>query len=42
MTPRFHSLRIAEVRRECADAVSLRFDVPQALAADYAFVQGST
>jgi ring-1,2-phenylacetyl-CoA epoxidase subunit PaaE len=40
MTPRFHSLRIAEVRRECADAVSLRFDVPQALAADYAFVQG--
>jgi ring-1,2-phenylacetyl-CoA epoxidase subunit PaaE len=40
MTPRFHSLRIAEVRRECADAVSLRFDVPPELAADYAFVQG--
>jgi ring-1,2-phenylacetyl-CoA epoxidase subunit PaaE len=40
MTPRFHSLRIAEVRRECADAVSLRFDVPPALAMDYAFVQG--
>ncbi|HEY7760068.1 MAG TPA: 1,2-phenylacetyl-CoA epoxidase subunit PaaE [Burkholderiales bacterium] len=40
MTPRFHSLRIAEVRRECADAVSLRFDVPPRLAADYTFVQG--
>ncbi|HEU5282666.1 MAG TPA: 1,2-phenylacetyl-CoA epoxidase subunit PaaE [Burkholderiales bacterium] len=40
MTPRFHSLRVAEVRPECVDAVSLRFDVPPALAADYAFVQG--
>lgn len=40
MTPRFHNLRIAEVRRECTDAVSLRFEVPPRLAADYAFVQG--
>ena len=40
MTPRFHTLRIAEVRRETADAVSLRFDIPAALAADYAFIQG--
>ena len=40
MTPRFHTLRIAEVRRETADAVSLCFDVPPALAADYAFIQG--
>jgi ring-1,2-phenylacetyl-CoA epoxidase subunit PaaE len=40
MTPRFHPLRIAEVRRETPDSVSLRFDVPPALAQEYAFVQG--
>ena len=40
MTPRFHKLRIAEVRRETADAVSLRFDVPPALVGDYGFIQG--
>jgi ring-1,2-phenylacetyl-CoA epoxidase subunit PaaE len=40
MTPRFHRLRIAEVRRETPEAVSLRFDVPPQFAADYAFVQG--
>jgi ring-1,2-phenylacetyl-CoA epoxidase subunit PaaE len=40
MTPRFHSLRVAEVRRETPDAVSLRFEVPPTLAADYRFMQG--
>ena len=40
MTPRFHTLRIAEVRRETAEAVSLEFEVPHALAPEYAFVQG--
>jgi ring-1,2-phenylacetyl-CoA epoxidase subunit PaaE len=40
MTPRFHTLRVAEVRRETADAVSVRFDVPPELRAEYAFVQG--
>ena len=40
MTPRFHALKIAEVRRETADAVSLRFDVPAELSEDYRFVQG--
>jgi ring-1,2-phenylacetyl-CoA epoxidase subunit PaaE len=40
MTPKFHPLTIAEVRRETADAVSLRFAVPPALAEDYRFVQG--
>lgn len=40
MTPKFHSLKIAEVRRETADAVSLRFEVPAELADDYRFVQG--
>ncbi len=40
MTPRFHSLRIAEVRRETQDCVSLRFEVPRDVADDYRFVQG--
>jgi ring-1,2-phenylacetyl-CoA epoxidase subunit PaaE len=38
--PRFHTLRIASVRRETADAVSLTFDVPDDLRADYAFAPG--
>jgi ring-1,2-phenylacetyl-CoA epoxidase subunit PaaE len=40
VTPRFHTLRIAEVRRETPEAVSLEFEVPPTLAPDYAFVQG--
>ncbi|HEX4259962.1 MAG TPA: 1,2-phenylacetyl-CoA epoxidase subunit PaaE [Acetobacteraceae bacterium] len=40
MTPRFHSLSVADVRRETPDAVSVAFDVPAALAADYAFAPG--
>jgi ring-1,2-phenylacetyl-CoA epoxidase subunit PaaE len=40
MTPKFHTLRIAEVRRETPEAVSLRFDVPPGLAREYAFTQG--
>ncbi len=40
MTPKFHPLKVAEVRRETADAVSLRFDIPADLAEDYRFVQG--
>ncbi|MFV0663580.1 1,2-phenylacetyl-CoA epoxidase subunit PaaE [Denitromonas sp.] len=40
MNPKFHPLQIAEVRRETADAVSLRFAVPAELADDYRFVQG--
>jgi ring-1,2-phenylacetyl-CoA epoxidase subunit PaaE len=38
--PRFHTLRIADVRRETADAVSITFDIPPDLAADYAFSAG--
>jgi ring-1,2-phenylacetyl-CoA epoxidase subunit PaaE len=38
--PRFHPLRIADIRRETADCVSLAFDVPEALRPDYAFVPG--
>lgn len=40
MTPRFHMLKIAEVRRETPDAVSLRFELPPELRADFAFVPG--
>ncbi len=40
MTPQFHVLRVAEIRHETPDAISLRFDVPVALRPAYAFVQG--
>ena len=40
MTPKFHKLTIAEVRRETPDAISVRFDVPDHLVADYKFTQG--
>ena len=40
MTPRFHPLRVAQVRRETADAVSVWFEVPAALAQEFAFTQG--
>lgn len=40
LTPRFHSLRVADVRRETSDAVSVAFHVPPELAADYAFAPG--
>lgn len=40
MSTGFHSLQIAEVRREIADAVSLRFAVPDALAEAYRFAPG--
>ncbi len=38
--PRFHTLTVAEVRRETSDAVSIAFAVPAELAADYAFAPG--
>ena len=40
MTPRFHPLRVAEVRRETPDSVSLKFELPADVASDYRFVQG--
>ena len=40
MPPRFHTLRIASLRRETEDAVSLTFDVPDALRAAYRFTPG--
>ncbi|HEY2178388.1 MAG TPA: 1,2-phenylacetyl-CoA epoxidase subunit PaaE [Caulobacteraceae bacterium] len=40
MSAGFHSLRIAEVRRETPDAVSLKFDLPTELADAFAFQAG--
>jgi ring-1,2-phenylacetyl-CoA epoxidase subunit PaaE len=38
--PRFHWLRVRDVRRETADAISVAFAIPAQLAADYAFRAG--
>ena len=37
---RFHALRIADLVRETADCVSLAFDIPEALRAEFAFRPG--
>jgi ring-1,2-phenylacetyl-CoA epoxidase subunit PaaE len=36
----FHALRVAEIRRETPDAVSIRFDVPESLRSHFAFKPG--
>ncbi len=38
--PRFHRLAVSDVRRETNHAVSIAFDVPPALAGDFAFTPG--
>jgi len=40
MTPRFHTLRIAQIDRETADSVSLTFSIPPELAGDFRFEPG--
>lgn len=40
MSAAFHSLRVAEVRRETSDCVSLRFELPEALEGAFAFQPG--
>ncbi|HZB92748.1 MAG TPA: FAD-binding oxidoreductase, partial [Stellaceae bacterium] len=40
MTPQFHRLTIADIRRETPDAVSIAFAVPDALAEAYRFSPG--
>ena len=39
-TPRFHRLRVADLRHETPDAVSIAFDVPPSLRQDYIFAGG--
>lgn len=38
--PKFHTLKVREVRRETPDCVSVSFEVPAALAEEYAFMHG--
>jgi len=40
--PVFHALKVADVRRLCADAVTVGFEVPDGLAAEYAFAPGQS
>ncbi len=40
MTPKFHTLTVLDVNQETEDAVSILFDIPSELAADYAYVSG--
>jgi len=40
MTPRFHTLKVAQIERETADSVSLTFAIPPELAADYRYEPG--
>lgn len=37
---KFHTLKVAEVRRETAEAVSIAFDIPEAVKAEYTYIQG--
>ncbi len=38
--PKFHPLKIREIRRETGDCVSIAFEVPEALREEYDFMQG--
>ncbi|MFK8103212.1 MAG: 1,2-phenylacetyl-CoA epoxidase subunit PaaE [Saprospiraceae bacterium] len=38
--PKFHALKISDIRQETADAVSIAFDIPESLKVDYQFIQG--
>ena len=40
MTPRYHTLRIAEVRPETPECISVKFELPPELEPEYRFVQG--
>lgn len=40
MRPKFHTIRVREVRQETPECVSVAFDVPEALTNDYRFVPG--
>lgn len=39
-TPRFHKLRVADLRRETPDAVSIAFEIPSELRRDFLFAAG--
>jgi ring-1,2-phenylacetyl-CoA epoxidase subunit PaaE len=39
-SPRFHQLTVRDIRRETPEAVSIAFEVPEVLRADYRFTEG--
>ena len=41
-TPKFHSLKIKDVRRETADCISVAFEIPADLSSDYSYKQGQS
>ncbi len=41
-TPKFHTLKIKDVRRETSDCISVAFEIPADLTADYKFIQGQS
>jgi ring-1,2-phenylacetyl-CoA epoxidase subunit PaaE len=40
LTPKFHQLKISQVRQECADAISICFDIPKEHASDFSYQPG--
>ena len=40
MTPKFHALKVADVRQETDDTVSIAFEIPADLLSDYAYKAG--
>ncbi|MBK7869287.1 MAG: phenylacetate-CoA oxygenase/reductase subunit PaaK [Saprospiraceae bacterium] len=40
MTPKFHTLRVSDIRRETSDCVSIALEVPETLKNDYAYIPG--
>ena len=40
MTPKFHALQIADIRKETEDTVSIAFEIPDSLKEDYSFLAG--
>ena len=38
--PKFHTLKVRELRRETDDCVSVSFEVPESMREEYAFIQG--
>lgn len=40
MTPKFHSLKVTDIRRETEDTISISFEIPQELKSDYTFLPG--
>jgi len=41
-SPKFHTLKVKQIKRETPDAVSISFEIPSELSKDYAFQQGQS